>query len=231
MSNVNFIFDVDGTLTPSRGKMDPDFQKWFIEWQKTHNSYLVTGSDYEKTLEQVGQEVIDNCKMLFNCCGAEVRKDGEIIYASTWTPSSTLLEALERELEESDFPVKTGKHIEVRTGLVNFSVVGRNADSLQRSTYVKYDEDTGERLTIALKLEREFDDIDFVIGGETGIDIHPTGRDKRQVLEFIDRSNSTVFFGDKTLPGGNDYPLAISVDMAHKVESWQDTWFLLKLTN
>ena len=231
MSNVNFIFDVDGTLTPSRGKMDPAFQQWFINWQKTHTNYLVTGSDYEKTLEQVGQEVIDGCKLLFNCCGAEVRENGKIIHASTWEPPQALLEALENVLEYSDYPEKTGKHIEIRTGLVNFSVVGRNAQKAQRERYVKFDKETGDRIDICLRLEREFNDIDFVVGGETGIDIHPTGKDKRQVLEFIDRSNPTIFFGDKTLPGGNDYPLAISVDMAHRVENWEHTWEILRLTS
>ena len=27
-----FIFDVDGTLTPSRGKIDDDFKKFFVEF-------------------------------------------------------------------------------------------------------------------------------------------------------------------------------------------------------
>lgn len=49
------------------------------------------------------------------------------------------------------------------------------------------------------------------------------------MLAFIDNGNPVVFYGDKTQPGGNDYPLAISVDMAHSVASWEETWFLLKL--
>ena len=77
----------------------------------------------------------------------------------------------------------------------------------------------------------EFEDIDFMLGGETGIDIYPTGKDKRQVLNFINNDWPCVFFGDKTLPGGNDYPLAISVDVAHRVENWEHTWEILKLTS
>lgn len=229
MSNVNYIFDVDGTLTPSRGKMDITFQKWFIEWQKAHKTYLVSGSDYDKTLEQVGQEVIDNSQLIFSCCGNEIRKDGVIIYKSDWEPSEKLLEALDRELQESDYPEKTGNHVEIRTGMLNFSVVGRNAQKAQRERYKKFDEETAHRITICLRLEREFEDLDFMVGGETGIDIYPTGRDKRQVLQHVKHDQPLMFFGDKTLPGGNDYPLAINVDIAHKVESWEDTWYLLKL--
>ena len=224
-----WIFDVDGTLTPSRGKMDTDFKAWFLNWQKTHDTYLVTGSDYIKTVEQVGIKVVDNCKMIFNCCGNEVRKGKDIIFQSTWQPPANLIDALDVELTNSQFPVKTGRHIEIRTGLVNFSIVGRNASKEQRLDYVKYDNEVNERIAMALRLERQFDAIDFMLGGETGIDIYPTGRDKRQVLDYIDKQ-TVIFFGDKTLPGGNDYPLAVSVDVAHRVENWEHTWEILRLT-
>jgi len=226
---VRYIFDVDGTLTPSRDVMNPAFKAWFIEWQKTHECYLVTGSDYLKTLQQVGQTVIDNCKLLFNCCGNEVRKGKLIIHQSNWKPSHELIDALDEELSKSDFPTKTGNHIEIRTGLVNFSIVGRNANKQQREEYIKWDLETNERIEISLRLERQFEDINFMVGGETGLDIHPTGKDKRQVLEYIKKDSPVIFFGDKTLPGGNDYPLAVSVDIAHRVENWEHTWELLRL--
>ena len=228
---INYIFDVDGTLTPSRSKMDPAFKSWFIDWQKKHDTYFVTGSDYPKTLEQVGQEIVDNCKILFNCCGNEVRVGKLITHASTWKPPHDLIDALDNELTTSEFPLRTGNHIEIRTGLLNFSVLGRNATKDQRKEYVAWDDETNERINIALRLERQFEDIDFMLGGETGIDIYPTGKDKRQVLSFINNDWPCVFFGDKTLPGGNDYPLAISVDVAHRVENWEHTWEILKLTS
>lgn len=225
---THFIFDVDGTLTPSRGIINTDFAEFFKNWQKTHKTYLVTGSDYHKTLEQLGQDIVMNSKMIFNCCGNEVRIGNLITHSSDWQPSQELLDALEEELENSDFPIKTGKHIEIRTGLVNFSVLGRNATVEDRKKYVEWDNETGERITIALRLERQFDDIDFMIGGETGLDIYPSGKDKRQVLNFIKKDGSIVFFGDKTLPGGNDYPLACVSDMVHRVSSWEDTWDILR---
>ena len=40
-----FIFDVDGTLTPSRQAMDPEFKEWFIDFIKANKVWLVTGSD------------------------------------------------------------------------------------------------------------------------------------------------------------------------------------------
>ena len=54
-----FIFDVDGTLTPSRGKMDYEFKLWFLNFIKQNPVALVTGSDLQKTVEQLGEECFD----------------------------------------------------------------------------------------------------------------------------------------------------------------------------
>ena len=48
-----FIFDVDGTLTPSRQQIDSDFAVYFSNFCTINDVYLVTGSDKEKTVEQV----------------------------------------------------------------------------------------------------------------------------------------------------------------------------------
>ena len=49
-----FIFDVDGTLTESRKYMDISFMSEFIIFCCKFDTYLVTGSDRDKTVEQVG---------------------------------------------------------------------------------------------------------------------------------------------------------------------------------
>ena len=59
-----FIFDVDGTLSDSRQLMDPEFKAWFLEFMSREKVWLVTGSDYEKTLEQLGPEI---CEHVVTC--------------------------------------------------------------------------------------------------------------------------------------------------------------------
>ena len=41
MENLNFIFDIDGTLTPSRRKIDPDFHEYFLDFAHKNDVYLV----------------------------------------------------------------------------------------------------------------------------------------------------------------------------------------------
>ena len=50
---MKYIFDVDGTLTPSRKKIDPDFLIFFNSFALANEVYLVTGSDRDKTIEQI----------------------------------------------------------------------------------------------------------------------------------------------------------------------------------
>ena len=48
-----FMFDIDGTLTPSRLMMTKEFAKFFDKWSNKNKYYLVTGSDLDKTKEQL----------------------------------------------------------------------------------------------------------------------------------------------------------------------------------
>lgn len=221
MEKTTYCFDVDGTLTPSRSVMDEKFRKEFLDFANKHDVCLVTGSDYPKTLEQVGQEVIDACSFVFNCCGNEVRTRDKVKYQSAWKPGGTLLLTLEYEKRKSEFPIRTGKHIETRIGMVNFSVVGRNATKEERATYVKWDEEMNERLIISSRLRTLFPELDCTIAGETGLDIYPKGKDKSQVREWIE--NKLIFFGDRCVYGGNDYPLAKAADVVYNVKNWEET--------
>ena len=47
-----YIFDVDGTLTPSRRRMTEDFEQFFSKWAQKNIFYLVSGSNLEKIKEQ-----------------------------------------------------------------------------------------------------------------------------------------------------------------------------------
>ena len=55
-----FIFDVDGTLTPSRQQIVPKFHDWFLKFIEENYVYLVTGSDYSKTVEQLGKRICES---------------------------------------------------------------------------------------------------------------------------------------------------------------------------
>jgi phosphomannomutase len=226
-----FCFDVDGTLTPSRGLIDPTFKLFFMDWLENlstnDQAYLVSGSDYPKTVEQVGGAICHTVDGVFSCAGNMLFINGIEEYRHDFKLTDSERAALKNELYHSGFTLRTGNHIEERVGLVNFSIVGRNATKQEREIYKLWDEQTHEREEMVKRLNAMFTRLECVIGGEIGIDIHLKGYDKSQVLDWVVNC-PVIFFGNQCYPGGNDYPLAKLADVCYNVSSWQETWEILK---
>ena len=221
-----FIFDVDGTLTPSRKQIDMGFSAEFLIFCCKFDTYLVTGSDREKTVEQVGLDIYNRCKRVFNCSGSDIYDGKNSVYRSNWKPSEKLISFLNDELDYSDFPIRTGSHIEYRPGGINFSILGRGEGNMDgRTEYVKWDINTNERRDIASRLNDNFPDLNVQIGGQTGLDISDS--DKSQIIKFFNFDDELHFFGDMMEEGQNDYPLARAVKerlgFTYHVKGWEDT--------
>jgi len=230
---THFIFDVDGTLTPSRECMDKEFADWF-EHFATHNSvYIVTGSDRTKTLEQIPYPIYNLAIRVYQCSGNDVWEQDRNIRTETIDLPEAMLDIMYLYLEQSKFEYRTGHHIDIRPGLVNFSVVGRGCDSEMRQKYIDWDNKTAEREFMADNISSLFPEFDVQVAGETGIDITVKGKDKSQILVDFDlNSDKIYFFGDKMEPGGNDYSLGFALaTKGHdikQVKDWRETWQTLK---
>lgn len=230
---IRYIFDVDGTLTPSRGAIDPEFLQFMLSFAERNPVYFATGSDAPKTIEQVGIELFSSIRCSYNCNGNSVWEKGVNVRNNDWIIPDDARALLEQWLAENDFTHKTGNHIEERPGMVNFSIVGRNATLEERADYVRWDQERNERFNFALELNTRFPDIKATVGGETGIDIAPKGLDKSKIIEDFSVDDTLLFFGDAIYEGGNDYSLAQAIKtnrrgIAHKVKDWKDTYKMLR---
>ena len=225
-----FMFDIDGTLTPSRLMMTKEFAKFFDKWSNENKYYLVTGSDLDKTKEQLPIAYIDRAEAIFTCCGNQMWRDNDLIYDNKFELTSKLKNSLEVVLMSSPYPHRYGNHIEDRGSMVNFSIVGRNCTQEQREHFFKWDEEKGERKKISTFLKHKFKDLDAVLGGQISIDIYPKGKDKSQILDIIEQErlvkpDEYIFIGDRTEKGGNDYPLALLMDNTDNCDFYQtDGW-------
>lgn len=225
-----FIFDVDGTLTPSRQTIDPTFKEFFKNFIDRNQVYLVTGSDYSKTVEQLGTDICQSVVKVYNCSGNDVYFKGSRVHCKKFEAPKELYDLMNGWLQTSSFPLRTGNHIEERMGTINFSIVGRNATLGERKLYVKHDLEYRERESIAFQINMEFSNITATVGGETGIDIYAKGADKSQILEDFDKDDKIYFYGDKCTEGGNDWPLAnkLNKKQVYNVRDWRETFNLLK---
>ena len=240
-----FIFDVDGTLTPSRQPMTQEFQEFFKKWIKKNKFYLVTGSDLPKLQEQMCYFDIE-AEGIFTCCGNQFWKpdpsipiqSADLIYDNKFKVPRKLNKLLGTIMSNSIYPHRYGNHIEDRGSMVNFSIVGRDCNQEQREKYYKWDTEKGERKIIANAIKEKFPDLDAVIGGQISIDIYPKGNDKSQVLNVIEQErlvppNEYIFIGDGIENGGNDYPLAELMDNTeicdwYHTKGWEHTKEILE---
>jgi phosphomannomutase len=225
MNKIMYVFDVDGTLTPSRQKIDPDFSVWFKKYFNNRRYCIVTGSDIKKVREQLDGEIINNAKAVFACSGNVIYSKGKTVVVNEFKPKSDLITDLGDIMRKSRWTIRTGNHIEPRNGLVNFSIVGRNCNDEQRQKYYEWDKKHKERKEICKNLKQKYPDLTFEIGGEISIDIYPNGKDKSQILQYL-KEYTIFFFGDGIEPGKNDWSLAQALSddsKSFKVNDWQDT--------
>ena len=214
MPETIYLFDVDGTLSEPRRPITEEFVSVFLGWltENQKKVYLVTGSDIEKIKEQIFPSFIDQCEGLFTCSGNVFYSKGQKIYENTLQIPDGLLENLQLYLDQSEWRQKQGTHIELRSGMINFSTVGREASQKMREAYAKWDETQREREDIVEYLKDLHPDLEVAIGGEISVDIYPAGSNKGQVVEKLQERHGEdvrmIFTGDKNVPGGNDWPLA-----------------------
>lgn len=209
------LFDVDNTLTPSRGTITPHGVD-MIRLLKIHGYHIgcVSGSDYSKLKEQLGDAFYH-----FDWVFAE---NGLVTYFQHQLYSSTnivkflgeqlygdIVNECLKLLSEIKLPIKRGTFIELRTGLLNICPIGRSCSKQERDNFELYDNLHKVREEFRTRILKKFDDrIECSIGGQISLDIFPIGWNKTYCLQFIDKYSEIHFFGDRICPGGNDFEIA-----------------------
>ena len=227
-----FIFDIDGTLTAPRQKIDGKFSDFFTSFCEKNTVFLATGSDYKKVIEQVTPNVMSTVEGVFTCMGNELWVAGEVVYAKTLKVPTEVITWLYQQLYESDYPeIKRGSsHFEYRTGMLNFSIVGRDIPKNAREEYTNWDKAKKERELIAQRFNKLFEhyNLEACIGGQISIDIQAIGSDKGQIFDYLDFYKKKIFFGDKCELNGNDYSLFKKCKNSFAVRDWKHTESILK---
>jgi len=235
-----YLFDVDGTLTHPLTEVDDVFADVFLSWLRDNQKkvYLVTGSDIKKTKKQLFSSFIDQCEGIFTCSGNVFYTKGKKVYENKLDLPPKFISDLELYLDQGTmWRQKTGTHIEIRSGMVNFSTVGRDASPNLREAYYRWDKEHQERQDMVDYITHLYPEFEVSIGGTISVDIYPAGKNKAQVVEKIQEIHgsdvSMVFVGDRNVPGGNDWPLAQRLESLdncewHQVLSYEETRALIE---
>lgn len=230
-------FDVDGTLTAPRAPMNQKFASFFSAYVDERIVYLISGSDLPKIQEQVPAEILQKCAGVFACSGAELWIQDTLVYRKEHRFAEPLKDAAEHFVDTSPFAYRRGTHLEFRPGMLNVSVVGRQASNDDRRMYHSWDNQRKERLRFVERVNREFTDYEASAGGEISVDIVPKGWNKSVAKGELEQRHpgcSITFYGDRMDVHGNDRPLAdaLRADPVHHavaVSDYRATWAILKM--
>ena len=227
------LFDIDGTLTPSRLHASPEMLQFLKDLRQKVTVGIVGGSDYPKQQDQLGENVLDLVDYSFSENGLVAYKGRDIIAKGSIrehiTPEQQrrFADWVLRYIADLDIPVKTGTFLELRTGMYNICPVGRNCTQEQRLQFAALDNQRGIRKKMCADMKAAFPELKFeyVIGGQISIDAFPEGWTKVYCLQFVEGKFDEIhFFGDMTMEGGNDYEIFNDKRViGHTVLSPEDT--------
>jgi len=226
------LFDLDGTLTKPMGRMTPEMATFLEKLRKTVDTALVGGSNLDKQIFQTGEDVLLRFDYVFSENGLVAHKEGQLIgheSIKTKFGNEKINEFTKYVLNliaSLDIPVMRGTFIEFRSGMWNISPIGRNCSQEEREGFAVYDAEHKVREKMVKILEERFGDwgLKFSIGGQISFDVFPLGWDKTYCLKYLTEYEEIYFYGDKTMPGGNDYEIFTHPGVVgHTVVSPEDT--------
>ena len=239
------LFDMDGTLTPAREKLDSSLIYPLVRLQKAGFKIgIVSGSDIDYIQDQCSllwelNQVDPYDIMFFPCNGTKQYISKESSFEAVYELDMRLLvgkkdysSIIHRLLDSqiasryglggSDIPL-TGTFIQYRGSMINWCPIGRNATSEDRKAWVALDKKHNIRASLLSRLKSFpiFDNLEIKMGGETSFDIYPSGWDKSYVLNSFDEKDELWFVGDKCTGQGNDKELFDALQSRPNGESFE----------
>ncbi len=218
------IFDLDGTLAPSKSRMDFEMASLLASLLKANKMVaIISGGKYaqfEKQILPVMAEVgtLSNLKnlFLFPTCGAAfykyVKNAWEEVYAENLSDQekdkiknafTTAFLKLNYKHPQNVY----GEILEDRGTQITFSALGQQAPLELKEVW---DTDSQKRLKIINTLVPHLEEFDLALGGTTSIDVLHKGINKAYGIKKMEehlgvKKIEMLFIGDKIFPGGNDY--------------------------
>ncbi len=238
------LFDVDGTIAESGKKIDVEILDLLHKLKEYYEIGIVGGGKYEKIYEQINFNYPNIFTHIFSECGCVYHKFKNNMYIKIYekdirkhklyTQINLLLKRALNFISKVDYTI-TGNFIDLRTGIIYISLIGLNANQIEREYFIELDkkEKIREKLLTDLKNKSKELGIDKEIkileGGSVGIGIYPKEYGKEQVLEYLLDYEEINYFGDKYTENGNDYELITNQNvLGYPVDSLDDTKKILK---
>jgi hypothetical protein len=235
------VFDLDGTLAPSKSSLAPQTAALLHDLLDIIKVAVISGGAWEQFEKQLLTDLPKDCRLanlsLLPTCGTKFFQ-----YNGKWTQlysedlsaeqRKKIIDSLDEAARKAGFQAKKiwGKVIEDRGSQVTFSALGQQAPLAEKE---KWDPDFVKRKKIAAILQTLIPEFSIRMGGATSIDVTKPGIDKaygigklRDILHLS--LKEMVFIGDALFPGGNDYPAEQAGVVSIPVKGPDDTNVVIK---
>lgn len=209
------LFDMDGTLTEARQKMEIEMEQQLRILQEAGFEIgILTGSGMNYIKQQCpglfNISLADTSKIHFlPCNGTKYILNKKTIYERNmrdymgeklWRRLMTIVSSLQHQLVlQNDFPL-TGHFFDYRGSMLNWCPIGRNANLEDREEWNRINKNEKIRYDLLESLKNHIEkninhlgdlskpgvELDIKYGGDTSFDIFPLGWDKTYVLDKTD---------------------------------------------
>ena len=215
------IFDLDGTLAPSKTPLEPDMAELIIKLLAKMKVAVISGGAFPQFQTQFlstlpVQNAVYSNLLLLPTSGTQLyswKGSWHQEYSETLTEKERerIMSALNTALKTAGFIQSEkvyGQVIEDRGSQITFSALGQNAPLALKQNW---DSDHLKRDKIVDILKKSLIDFDCRIGGTTSIDITKKGVNKAYGIRKLETylnigADDIVFVGDALFHGGNDFP-------------------------
>ncbi|KAK2591955.1 Phosphomannomutase 1 [Conoideocrella luteorostrata] len=245
------LFDISGTLSPQQGTVPSEILTLLHTLRSKCAIGFVSRSGLEKQKYRLNATSLEAVTSLFDYSFAENGLkayqfgvllppldpyNGSFIKYLGEDRYEELVAVTQNYLAKVDVPFEPrGPAVKFRKGMLNIAAVGVEAKGQERDVFEAWGKkfDTRERFREAMRERFEGWGLDFIIGGQVGLDVFPRGWDKTYCPRHLEneaktakataigRSRSDIIGGggsnssggsprcgaysDKTEQGGNDY--------------------------
>lgn len=238
-------FDLDGTLAPSKSHFNPRMVGLFNQLLEHFQVCVISGGKYDLFRRQFLTQITTDEKLLAKLhlmptSGTRYYRHEKGVwvqkYAEDFTPAqkAKIIKALEEGIAESGYKVDKvyGEIIEDRDSQITLSIFGQEivAELGEEGVRMKeqWDPTGKKKLKIRNIVAKKIPEFNVRAAGATSIDVTLPGVDKAYGMQKLMQATNLakkdiLFFGDKIIPGGNDYAVyEFGIDCV-SVRDWQET--------
>lgn len=218
-------FDVDGTLTEKRTKINAENRAFLSELAKKYNLLIVSSGNCPRIYAQLDEFPVE----ILGNFGLQRSKivDGKLVIVHEHRVEINKTEFLARIAylrEKYGYAEYKGESVEFHpSGMATFSLLGTQASIEEK---LAFDPDRKKRMVMYEEVKALFPEYDVYVGGSTSFDFGDKRHNKYTAIKAYAEENGyavdeILYIGDETHEGGGDYPVFASEIEAVKIENYK----------